>query len=320
LSQSNLIETKKRKPGKTTAFFICLFVAAFLWLVRSLNTIYTYNLKIPVSFKNVPQNKKTLHSLPEYLNVDIKASGLKLFFILANRPLKAIDIDFNNLKTSNKQQNYILSPSTVNFKNSLRLDAVIKQISPDTIYFIEKSGFQKNVPVKVPLEIKCLPGYGYKTPEVYPTFVTLVGDTSQLKGIDTIYTQPLYLNNLSENVDKKISLIKPAERIYTGINEINVKVTVDRLIEQFVELPVSYLNVDPDVKSINIFPSKVKVKYTVLQNNFNNSDTALFKATINPSRINKTTNKAPVTLTTVPGNINILGIVPPDVEILIIKK
>ncbi|MBA3665890.1 MAG: YbbR-like domain-containing protein [Bacteroidetes bacterium] len=320
MSQSDSIySNNKKKPAKTTAFFICLLVAGFLWLIKSLNTIYYHQLKIPVTFKNIPQNKKPLQEIPSNLYVDIKASGLKLFFILLNQPFKTVEIDFNDLKTTNKQRNYILSPSTIAFKNTLKFETTIKQISPDTIYFIENSGYQKNVPVKVPLYVKCVPGYGFGTPDINPAFVTIIGDSNSIKRIDTIYTQALYLNNLSERAEKKIAIIKPDENVYYNINEINVRVEVDRLIEQTASLPINIISFNLSYKSINIYPSRVKVKFTALQNSFSPSDTALFRASVNSANFNSS-NKTPVFLTTQPGNVNIISIEPREAEILIIKK
>jgi hypothetical protein len=318
LSNSNAIFTKK-KPGKTTAFFICLLVAAFLWLIRSLNTVYHEQVKIPVVFKNIPQNKKPLQDMPSYLYVDIKATGLKLFFILLNQPFKTVEVDFNDLKSVNKQRNYILSSSTIPFKNSLKFEATIRQINPDTIYFIEKSGYQKNVPVKVPLYVKCIPGFGYKAPDITPSFATIIGDSNSIKRIDTLYTQALYLNNLAQHAEKKLPVIKPDESVYYNVNEVNVKVDVDRLIEQTVSLPVNVISYNLNVKSINVYPSRVKVKFTALQNNFNLSDTALFRASVNSANFTSI-NKTPVFLSTQPGNVNIISIEPREAEILIIKK
>lgn len=319
MSNSNSISHPKKKPGKTTAFFICLLVASFLWLVRNLNTVYSQQVKIPVVFKNIPQNKKPLQELPSCLYVDIKATGLKLFFILLNQPFKTVEVDFNDLKSANKQRSYILSATTIPFKSSLKFETTIKQINPDTLYFIEKSGYQKNVPVKVPLFIKCVPGYGYRTPEISPAFATIIGDSNAIKRIDTVYTQALYLNNLLQGTEKKLPLLKSDESVYYNINEVEVRVAVEKLVEHSVSLPLNIVSYNLNAMSINVYPSRVKVKFTALQNNFNLSDTILFRASVNAANFSPT-NKTPVFLSTQPGNVNILSIEPPEAEILIIKK
>jgi YbbR domain-containing protein len=311
--------TDKKKPGKTKAFFICVVIASFLWLVHSLNTVYNYTLKVPVIFKNLPQNKKPLMEMPEYVSVDVKASGLRLALILLNKPFKPLEIDFNNLKSVNRDQNYVLSSSHLNFKNVLNFETQVKHINPDTLYFSEKTGYQKNVPVKVPLYIKCKEGFGYKKPVVNPAFITLWGDTSVIEPIDTIFTQPLTLSKLDKSFNTQLELLKPNPKVYTSAREANVFIEVAKLIEQSITLPVT------DRRSslrrvVNIYPSRVRVRFTSIQNAFNSEDTTLFKAMIDSDKINRQTKKCPVFLGTFPGNVTIMDIEPKEVEILIFKK
>ena len=247
----------KIKPGKTTAFFICVLVAAFLWLVKSLNTTYTHTIKIPIEFKNLPQNKKPVYSIPENLNVAIKASGLKLFFILLNQPFNKLVVDFNNLKTVNR--NYVITPLSVDFKSCLKFEANIKQINPDTLYFIETNGFQKNIPVKALVKIKCERGFGYKTPEIQPSIITITGDSAAINNIDTIYTQTIILNNLNESVEKKLDVLKPNDQVYLQSNYVSLNIKVEKLIDHSLVLPVTILNKPVSAKSAHVFPARVKI-------------------------------------------------------------
>jgi hypothetical protein len=309
----------KKKPGKTKAFFICLLIASFLWLVHSLNTVYTHTLKIPVNFKNQPENKKPLFKIPEQLSLDVKASGLKLALILLNRPFKPLEIDFNTLKSVNKNQNYVLSSSHLNFKSIFRFETQIKHISPDTLYFSEKNGYQKKVPVKVPLFLKCKEGYGFKTPSITPSFVTLWGDSALISNVDTIFTQALTLSDLDKSVDTQLELLKPNQQVYISSGEATVFINVAKLIEQSIYLPVTDIH-NSFQQQINIFPSRIKVKFTSIQNSFKASDSTLFKAVIDSEKTNKQTKKCSVFLGSIPEHITIMSIEPKEVEILIFKK
>jgi YbbR domain-containing protein len=192
-------------------------------------------------------------------------------------------------------------------------------VSPDTLYFSEKTGFQKIVPVKIPLYIKCREGYGFKKPVVNPNFITIWGDTALIKSIDTIYTQPLTLNNLSQNINSNISFIKPDPEVYTSVNAAHIFIEVARLVEQTVSLPVTDMNVT-SMQQVNIYPSTVKVRFTSLQNAFNENDTSFFKARIDSRKINKRSRKCTVFLNSVPANVTIMEIDPKEVEILIFRK
>ncbi len=311
--------SNKRKPGKTKAFFICLLIAAFLWLAHALNTVYTYTLRLPVTFKNIPLNKKPLIQLPDEIFADVKASGLKLSLILLSKPYKTLEIDFNKLKSVNRHQNYILSSSQLDFEQVLNFETHIKHVSPDTLYFSEKTGYQKVVPVKIPLFIKCREGYGFKKPVINPNFITIWGDTSVIASIDTIYTQPLTLNNLSQNVSSDITFIRPDNDVYTSVSSAHVLIEVSRLIEHTIIVPV-YDAGNNGRQQVNIYPSQVQLRFTSLQTTFNQNDTALFKARIDSRKINNRTKKCPVHLQSVPSNVTVMDIEPPEVEILILKR
>jgi hypothetical protein len=310
---------KTKKPGKTKAFFICLGIATFLWLVHSLNRMYPYTFKIPVEFRNIPVNKRPMLELPEYISVDVKASGLKLALIQLNESKRNFVIDFNQLKTVNREQNYILSSSGLNLNKRFRFEAQIKSISPDTLYFSEKTGYQKIVPVKVPLYVKCKEGYGYKRPVLQPAFLTVWGDTNIIEKIDTLYTQALSLNNLSQSTQAQLQLIKPNAEVHTTTNDVSVRLEVARLIQETVSIPVQNVKTLQN-QQVRMFPSSVKVTFTSLQNAFSMADTLQFKAQINIEKVNPKTNKCPVFLGSVPKQITVLEIEPAEVEILILKN
>jgi hypothetical protein len=199
--------------------------------------------------------------MPESLSLDVKASGLRLALILFNKPFKPLEVDFNALKSVNRNQNYVLSSSHLNFKSIFRFETQVKHISPDTLYFSEKVGYQKNVPVKVPLYLKCKEGYGYKKPAIKPAFITIWGDTAMLDKIDTIYTQPLTLTNLNKSVVSNLELLRPSNEIYTAVSEANVFIEVAKLVEQTVTVPVSDIHRGTG-QQINIFPASVRVTFT----------------------------------------------------------
>ena len=66
------------------------------------------------------------------------------------------------------------------------------------LFFINNKGNSKLVPVKVNATITCKDGYSLTT-KIYPTptFVSITGDSTALSIIDTVYTNDLKLNNIS---------------------------------------------------------------------------------------------------------------------------
>ena len=170
--------------GKLSAFVICLVISGFLWLSHRLNQTYSYSINVPVKFTNLPSNKILLSDLPDELRCDIKTSGLKLFFVLLNRPFKEVTVDFNTLKGDNKLQSYVLSYGNINLKSVTQLDVDVKKISPDTLFFANKKGITKNVAIKAVVYANPERGYVISKPIISPAFITISGDSIAVNGVD----------------------------------------------------------------------------------------------------------------------------------------
>lgn len=304
--------------GKLSAFVICLVISGFLWLSHRLNQTYFYSISVPVKFVNLPANKIILNELPDHLRFDIKTSGLKLFFVLLNKPFNEITIDFNSLKGDNKQHSYSISSGNINLKSATKLDVDIRKISPDTLFFAGKRGITKNVAVKAVVMANADKGYIVSKPIISPLFITINGDSIAVNGVDSVSTAPLYLNNLNSNYNGKLALIRPSENVYLNLNEVNVTIQADKILEKQIEVPVSVQNA-PAGTHIKLFPAKVKITYSSAMNNFDEINENSFKAIVNYHKHRNDMNKLPVELSIIPTQAKILSVEPSEVEFLVFK-
>lgn len=291
----------------------------FLWMVHSLNRVYPYTFVIPVEYRNIPINKRPVLALPESISVEVKASGLKLALIKLNASQQKFLIDFNKLKAVNRDQNVVLSASDLKLNRRFKFETQIISIHPDTLYFTEKTGYQKIVPVKVPLYVKCREGYGYKRPLLQPAYVTIWGDTASIEKTDTLYTQALTVNNLSSNLHTELQILKPSAEVHSTVNEIAVSLEVARLIQETVNVPVFPSSSDQN-QQVRMFPSRVKITFTALQNNYNEADSTMFKVLVDPAKADANTGKCRVILGAQPPQVTVLSVEPSDVQILILKS
>lgn len=310
---------QKLMRGKLSAFIICLIISGFLWLSHSLNSSYFYSLQIPVKFVNLPANKTLLSELPSQLRFDIKTSGLKLFFVLLNKPFSAITVDFNNLKGDNKSQTYAISSGNINLKQYTKLDVDIKKISPDTLFFAAKKGINKNVPIKPVIFASADKGFVLSKPIINPMYITINGDSAALRSIDSISTAPLYLNQLSTNYIGKLNLVRSAESVYLNLSEVNVSILADKLLEKEIEIPVTDINC-PANFTAKLFPAKIKIKFSCAENDFSGISEKSFKAVVNFNKQKKEINKLPVELTISPTGAYILLTEPAEIEFLLLKS
>lgn len=306
---------KQKKPSKLSAFFICLLVATFLWLLHSLNTVYTKHFSIPVEFKNYPQNKLMIE-IPKDIKVSVKASGLKLFMIGLTEPFPVLRIDLNDVKSDASRSKFYLSSKMSEIKKMFQFKADIRRIQPDTISFINNEGTQKEVPVKVPLRINYAKGYTNKLITIDPAWVVITGEAADLEGIDTIYTSPLSLNDQRADIVKTLSLINPNNKIALNSTVAHLSISLGKLVEKEISIPIKLENADEHYK-YSFFPSKVKVKYSAVFGE-SGADTSLFRVFVDLSQ--RKNNKLSVNMKLLSENITVLSFEPKEVEFLMIKK
>lgn len=309
-------QIKLKKPNQLSAFFICVIIAIVLWLLHSLNTVYTKQFIMPVEFVNLPQNKFPAGELPKEVKVQVKASGLKLLLIGMNEPFKATPIDFNELKSDLGKNRFFISSNLTELQATLKFKSDIKGVYPDTIAFVNRKGTQKQVVVSVPLNLNYAPGFTFSKIKIDPERVLISGAENELKAIDTIYTLPVYLSDIKTNVSKLVNLNLKDKDLVCNTSQVKLEIEIDELIEkEFV------LQVLPSTRSevqYNFYPSKVKVKASMALSEYATIDTTGFRAYANVEQ--KMGDKLPVNLVNLPKNMHLLNYSPKEVEYLIIKK
>jgi len=310
-------QIKIKKPSNLSAFFICLLIATALWLLHSLNTVYTQRFKIPVEFTNYPQNKTCLSELPKELQVSVKTSGMKLLLISLNEPFPLLKIDFNEVRSDLNRNKFYLSSNNSKIQKLFNIKTEIKGIYPDTIAFANKFGTQKEVFVKVPLNIKYAQGFTASDVNVNPGFVLVNGDAKDLELIDTVYTEPVFLNGINADVNRNIFIKNSNSKLVLSTNAVQLSISVSKLVGQEIVLPIQVENKE-DGYDYSIFPSKVKIKFTATLDKKSIPDSLLFKVYVNSKQ--KKNNKLPVNVSALDNNITIMSIEPKEIEFLMIRK
>ncbi len=308
----NAISNNKNKPGKTKAFFICIIFACAFWLIHDLGKIKTIQANIKVEYENIPAFLIPINELPNKIALQVNGSGLKLLLNYLNLN-KHIVVDFNKIANIHQSNKVILSKYFYNF-NPYALNLKIVSVSPDTIYFAQPKGNQKNVIVKNNLKVNCKPGYGIEIKEITPKFITIYGSINHLKSIDTVYTESLNLFDVDKSSTYNLSIIKVSDSVYYSTNKLKITTDVQRLVDKIVLLPLKIKN-SSQYRAVNIYPNTVKVKYTLMQNDEFVNDTAFFNAEV---LIGKT-QKHPVVITAKPSNAHIISVEPKEVELVLIK-
>lgn len=308
----NTISNNKNKPGKTKAFFICILFALAFWLIHDLGKIKTIQTHVKVEYKNIPPFLIPITELPNKIVMQVNGSGLKLLLNYLYLK-KQIIVDFNKITNLNHSNKVVLS-KYFNNNSPYSLNLKILSVSPDTVYFAEPKGNQKNVIVKNNLSINCKPGYDIEIKEINPKFITVYGSQNLLKSIDTVYTESINLYDIDKSSTYNINIIKVNDSVYYSANKLKIVTDVQRLVDKIVTLPLKIKD-SKQFRSVNIYPNTVQVKYTLMQNDAFANDSSLFNAEV---LIGKE-KKHQVVLTAKPSNAHIISIEPKMVELVLIK-
>lgn len=321
MKPSNAITRIRRQllSKKVVTFLICLGIASLLWVVRALNRNYKYTLHIPVTFQNLPANKLIIGELPEKLEIEIKASGLKLLFISLQKTTEDLSIDFNSLKTNAKSHAYSISNGNFNLKNVINFDVDVLKIRPDTLFFSSSKGKSKLVPLKANLTVQCLPGYSLiSKPTLNPAYISISGDSIALQNIDTVYTQKLNLKDIHENYSSPVRLIKKYPTVNYNTKNVQLSFEVDRVTETTIKIPIQILN-KTGKQTIKLLPEFVNVTYLVSMQEYDNIDVNSFKAVVDYRQILQKEKNLKVELAVSPSQVKILKIEPSTISYLIYK-
>ena len=321
MNSSNAITRVRRLllSKKIFSFIICLSIASLLWVVHALNLNYKYNLHVPVKFLNLPTNKLIIGELPEFLDVEIKASGLKLVFISLKKSIDEIIIDFNYLKNNEKSQAYSISNGNFNLRGSINFDVEVMKIRPDTLFFSAKKGNTKLLPVKANLKAICLPGYSIiSKPTITPAYVTVSGDSLDLLKMDTIYTYYLNLKDIHQNYSSAVQLKKPYTSINYSVKDVQLTFKVDKLTESSIQIPIQIMN-KPESETIKLLPNVVTIKYLVAMKDYESISSNSFKAIVNYQDIKEKRQDLHVEIIRTPSEVKVLKTTPNTISYLIYK-
>lgn len=321
MNSSNAITRIRRLllGKKVGTFLICLSIASLLWVVRALNRNYTYTIHVPVTFLNLPNNKLIVGELPDALDVEIKASGLKLIFISLKKNNTAVVVDFNLLKNNAKSQAYSIKNGNFDLKSAINFDVEVVKIRPDTLFFSINKGNSKLLPVKANLKVNCQAGYSIvsKT-HITPAYVNVTGDSLDLAKMDTVYTFFLNLKDVHQNFTSPVQLKKPYTSINYNVKDVQLSFNVDKLTETTIKIPIQVMN-NPGHETIKLLPNFITIKYLVAMNDYENVNANSFKAIVNYEQIKEKQKSLQVEIVRSPSEVKIIKTEPTSISYLIYK-
>lgn len=258
------------------SFIVAIGVALFFWLLTKLSKEYQTVISFPVEYVNIPQDKLIQSQPLTTIDVQVKATGFRLFAIsIVNKRIK---LSANKLqRKSNSNFYFLLENQRINIQNQISSNYIINHIVQDTIYLNLGQLTTKKVPVIGVFDFNYKLGYHLTKPiKITPDSILVSGPKKQIDTLSKLQLQKLTLNDISKSITQTLTVKEISETLKFETKEVIIYGEIDRFTEGSIEMPFEMINM-PENTSVNTFPKIIKIVYQVGLNNFSKINKTSFK-------------------------------------------
>lgn len=327
MNRSNFTYSLKRtlKSIKFRAICLCLFFSFVLWSFITFSDFRQHDFEVHILFENSNKPDEIYSTKDSIITVKVNATGFDFLFRGGfDSHKEAIRFDVNNFPI-NKEKGEIkistdlLKKTIVEFVN---VEDFSVSLFPDTVHLTWQKKYSKTIPVVCKTNFECRNSYRLKQePLLLIEQIKVEGERSFIDKIDTLFTKNITLSNIDRS---NISLIpleikQQYQSLYFQTTNIPIKIEVEEVTENVVELPVNIVqnNIDENIK---IFPLKVKVKYRLPIKEFKNINPESFYMYVVCDEDLHNKKKLRVKYSNIPLGVEILEINPARIDYIILNE
>jgi YbbR domain-containing protein len=321
--------TEKRRRGidrEVVVFSFFLLLAFIFWYLNSLGKDVEYDIKYPVQYINLPEERLLADDLPSRLDLYLKGPGYSILKLKlsGNRSPLILDvstINYRRVPGSRTLSYYIMTTGLIpNLKNQLRTECEITSIKPDTLFFSFDRIITKHVQVIPDVEVITEKQYLIKGNILAdPDSIAITGPKRILDTIKTVKTRLIKLKGVNKTITKSLTLVTPKECTVSA-KKVTITIPVEQFTEAEINVPVKILNC-PDSINVKIFPDIVSVKCLVAIGDYKKIEEIPFEVILDLATADLTSSgKIPVEFRNIPPFVSSLRVTPAKVDFLIEKK
>jgi len=303
-------------------FLICLGFSIFIWFLVNLSKESITFVEYQIVYSNVPKDLVLVNKPDSTLSFRVSSGGFELFTLKYLSGKKPIEIDLSNIQLTSEGEYFkaVIPSSQIseNIINRLSLSEELISISPQNLYYKFEALSSKKVKV-IPRLVLGFEKQFQLTDSlrVTPDSVLIVGTKNVLSRINFLETTKEEFKNIDKSQTVSSAIVFPdnASQIKVVPKKVDVYLSVDKFTESTIEVPVSCLNDNINVKT---FPDKIKITYLVALKDFKRVDQSMFIAGVIIGE-EITASKLNVEITHKPSFIKITKVEPKEVEFLVLK-
>ncbi len=315
----NRIKQKVERTNKHSAFTFLVFlvISTAAWFLVKLSENYVTQTTFRLQMEEV-QADKWISSDEQSVKMSLNIDGFHTlrYKMVRDRvvtiPLNEVSYRLENGNTYSFSSQYVAEKVA----EKLNINASDITMNDAKIYFTLDALKSKVVPVVLQSNVTTARQYDiYGIPTLDPSSVTVYGPQEVIDTIKTVRTEPLIMNNVSQNFNATLPLDLLDGRIHSNVKEVKAEVQVEKFTEMDVEVPIKMT----DSLKMRFFPETMTVKCLVAMRDYASITPENFTVAVDKQQLKAMQPLLDVRLASWPPTVQILSTRPDKVEYLIVQ-
>ena len=315
----NRIKQKVERTNKHSAFTFLVFlvISTAAWFLVKLSENYVTQTTFRLQMEEV-QADKWISSDEQSVKMSLNIDGFHTlrYKMIRDRvvtiPLNEVSYRLENGNTYSFSSQYVAEKVA----EKLNINASDITMNDAKIYFTLDALKSKVVPVVLQSNVTTARQYDiYGIPTLDPSSVTVYGPQEVIDTIKTVRTEPLVMNNVSQNFNATLPLDLLGGRIHSNVKEVKAEVQVEKYTEMDVEVPIKMT----DSLKMRFFPETMTVKCLVAMRDYASITPENFAVAVDKQQLKAMQPLLDVRLASWPPTVQILSTRPDKVEYLIVQ-
>jgi hypothetical protein len=238
-------------------FGLFILIAFIFWGAITLSEDYTSELSVPIKITLPRENLAVEGNIPDFLIIKVRTNGWELL------KLKYFQNVVFELNIQAPVENFNFYTSAIsNDQLGLSSNARILSIKPDLIRLNFDFVSEKKIKIYPRLNFTLKDGFEIVSPiKLEPDSILIKGSNRVLYRIDSLPTEEVYLNELSEFTSVKTKVVDTLSNLlkYEKV-PVNISFDVQQIVDrEFEKVAIELINLPKD-KDVIILPSFISVK------------------------------------------------------------
>lgn len=248
-------------------FLLFLVLAAMLWYGHAMQSVRNTSIPVFIQYTGKPGTIGLGGAgLPDTVMIEVRDAGYRLN--MYHREPLHLTIDLRQYIHGEKGTIHVPSDALRrSISDILQGTSHLIDTKPEDLncpYFTEQ---EKTVPIVFTGSLETADEYQLiNKPHVSPAKIKIYGQEKALNAIDTLYTQPAELTNLSDTATFRLALAIP-KGMRAETDSIDLQVQTERFTEKKFTLPLHAIGA-PNGYILRLFPEEVEVSIRIGINHF----------------------------------------------------